>query len=268
MQVAAFNKDLQAAFTCPHCGYVWVPKIRPPNYCAKCSMPLSRWAKEVARERAKRSALRKISDVEKFKEMWLDGENYERIAEAFGLNKAEVYFATVALGLPRRGKGFWLMKYWERKKEEDRERVIEFLREKGGYCTYREAIENLSRGAIQDLLLERVIFKVSFSLRRGAGAYKRRIEHKIFKEDFVPKAIRGEGIKSFLCLGRTGVVRLMQKALRTPENVHVQKTLTAFLRQYLTEAERVAVMWHLGVYGVSPKKRSVRIFGTIPPVLT
>ncbi len=258
----------QNLFTCPHCGYVWKPRVNPPNYCAKCCMPLSERAKKIVYENAKKAAVKKIVDVEKFRQMWLSGESYTRIEEEFGLTKPDVYYATVAFNLPRRGGGFhtgWLSK---RRMEENEWRVIKFLRDGGGYCLYREATEKLSVAAIRRLLYKRQIFKVSLSLRRSPSRHRKKIHHEIFKEEYVPKTSPGEGIRTFLCLGRMGVVRLMQRVLKKPRDEHVQKALTIFLRRYLTEAERVAVMWHLGVHKIHLRKQSIRIpSATVQPTV-
>lgn len=117
--------------------------------------------------------------------------------------------------------------------------VIGFLKSNGGFCRKSELLARFPRDTVQMLLVERTLFEVRFTLKRGTGKYLRKIHHLIFGEEFSKK--------TYVCLGRTGVVRLMRKALRKPENAGVRKTMTRFLSRYLTRAERVAVLWSLGI---------------------
>jgi len=226
-------------YTCPYCGFTWIPRVSPPNYCAGCKKPVSEEAKAKARESRIRYnliyALRKVKDVEKFKKLWMSGATNMQIAQEFGIHPRLVYFAARALNLPKkplnpkwREKLSQRMKeFHQRRREEAERRVLEWLGENGGYCLYKEARKALPCYVIRRLLYKGRVSKVRFI------HYQR-----IFKEEY--------RCKTFLCAGREAVVRLLLNALKKPENKGDKKLLTRFLKLYLTEAERLAVMKKLG----------------------
>jgi len=198
---------------------------------------------------------RKIVDVEKFKEMYVSGVPAEEIADYFGVAKLTVYSKASILGLKRkRGRGphpVWLIKKYKRAALENEEKVIVFLRKVGGFCELNELRSNVPKLAMKRLFFKRRIFRVTFCLGYLAGSYKRWMGEKIFKPEYHGK--------TYICLGRTGVVRLMMQALILPENRYERKTLVTFLKRYLTEAEWIAVMFKLG----DKKWRGDRIRGNI-----
>lgn len=231
-------------YTCPYCGFTWIPRVPLPNYCAGCKKPISEEAKAKARESRIRYyliyALRKVKDVEKFKELWMSGATNTQIARELGIHPCLVYFAARALNLPKKPRRprtlnpEWrekiaqrMRELHQRRREEAERRVLEWLGENGGYCLYKEARKALPCYVIRRLFYKGRVFKVRFI------RYQR-----IFKEEY--------RCKTFLCAGRDAVVRLLINALKKPENKGDKKLLTKFLKLYLTEAERLAVMEKLG----------------------
>ena len=209
---------------------------------------------------------RKIVDVEKFKEMYASGVPVEEIAKFFGVTKEYVKVKAQLLGV-RRGfrptKGVyppWLKKWRIEQRKKKIGQAIKILEENGGYCPIRLLQKEVGVRVVKELLFRRIMFRVEFVLGHVQGSYKRGMQHKIFRPEFYRR--------TYICLGRTGVVRLMMKALLPPEDSHVQKSLSSFLRKYLTEAERVAVLFHLGVRDWRRnrlRKKTIRIDGIYVP---
>lgn len=87
---------------------------------------------------------------------------------------------------------------------------------------------------------ERFLVPIRINLMRGSGGYKRFMTEKVFKKRYL--------WKTYYCLAsRTVIVRFLIKVLKKIKTKHQQILVTRFLREYLTEAERVAVLWKLGV---------------------
>lgn len=251
-------------FTCPKCGYTWTPRVYPPNWCPKCRRSISEKAKKAIIEINRRCLLKKIKDVQKFESMWQAKVPGREIAKEFNIKPIQVYLIRLALGLPPRprgGSGNWLRYYIKKKAEENEKAVIDFLKECGGYCELQTLYARFPIGAIKRLLHKKLIFRIAFNLGRTHGSYKRGVHKDVFNESVVGK--------TFICVDRTAVVRLMCKALKKPKDANIQKTTTAFLRRYLTEAEKFAVLWKLGVrrFNRSQVKRSIQIDGIIKPTL-
>lgn len=100
---------------------------------------------------------------------------------------------------------------------------------------------------------------IHLCLRHGAGGYKRKIQHEIFKDDYLGKF--------YYYINRTALVRLLCKALHKPVTKTHQKILTHWLKKHLTEAERIAVLWNLGVrsWKKDDVKTSIQIDGIVKP---
>jgi len=255
-------------FTCPYCGYTWTPKTYPPNYCAnkKCSKPLSEKAKRKTLLSMERWALRKIGDAKRFAELWNSGASYEELKKEFKVKKAEIYYASKALNLKRRPRGgsdIGFIMHNKKRAEENERRVLAFLKKCGGYCELRKLYSHVPKDAVKRLLYDRRIYRITFALGRTTGTYKRGNREEIFKKEALSQN-RG---KTFICDSRTSVIRLMYNYLKKPKDRTTQKILSAFLRRYLSCAEKFAVLWHLGVrsFDTSRVKRSIQIDGIIGP---
>lgn len=139
--------------------------------------------------------------------------------------------------------------------------VISFLQNTSrGYCTRETLRSNCGQNAIQRLMYRRKIFRVEINLSTTDGAYARFSQLRVFKKDFLKK--------TFLCLNRSGVVRLMMDACVYTSSSGDRRTLSVFLRDHLTEAERCAVLFQLGKRHWQPsnvKKRNIQVDGIYFP---
>jgi len=155
-------------------------------------------------------------------------------------------------------RGWGLAEYARKRTARNERKILRLLKQNGGYCKLSLLHQQFSEWTITRLMLQRKIWKVSCNLGRGTGPSKRFIHQQIFNEGFFPY--------SYACLGRTGVVRFLQSALKRPTD-ETQKTLTAFLRGYVTQAEKFAVLWKLGIQWYDPRrvKDSIQIDGVVPP---
>jgi hypothetical protein len=190
--------------------------------------------------------LKKKVDDKKFAEMWLAGVPARQIAEEFNIHIMYVYEKRNMLNLPAR-----------QIREQNEQKIIDFIKQKGGYC-YAKELSDYPAFAIQRLVAKKVLFKVKFCLHRGTGGYERRLDHSlVFKEPFIRK--------TYYCLGRTGVVRLLSEALKKPQDPQTRKVISNYLRRYLTHAERVAVLWKLGIRSFHLLKGSIQIDSVVFP---
>ena len=153
--------------------------------------------------------------------------------------------------------GFYLHEYQLKKGALTEKKIVNFLRKHGYFCELRKMNRLFSRRAIQRLELKGQIFAVDCNLGRGTGNAKRNITSDVFQEGYFPYR--------FICLGRSGLVRLMQKALRPPKDSCTQTILRHFLKQRLTDAEFHAVFWKLGVrfYSTTQVKSTIQIDGVV-----
>lgn len=165
-------------------------------------------------------------NVEEFIELYKEGIPYREIAEKFGVTSVTISIWRRKLGIPaRHPQVFYTI--------EDYEKVQNFLKANGGFAERTELLKHFPKGLLIKMLklrlLETVVFRrrVSSSTNRG-----------IVREIFDPACY----LKTFYCLGRTGVLRLMFRVLRAPKSHGGKMALTRFLKQYLTPAERTAVM--------------------------
>ena len=144
--------------------------------------------------------------------------------------------------------------YAERKMALEEREVYDFLKRMGGYCKLDFLKAIVSSDAIRRMIYEGKIFRVATRLRGNA----RFASEKIFKKFYYGYV--------WICSSRTAIVRLMFDALKEPDSLHTQKILSRYLKNYLTDAERIAVLWKLGIRNFSPSqmKSTIQISG-IPP---
>jgi hypothetical protein len=189
----------------------------------------------------------------------------EETCRQFSISLYVYYQLKKRLGLPNKPLGWAKHKKLEALRNE--QKVLEYLQSTGGICERKKLVEMFPQEAVERLIYKRHIFKIRFHLGRPPGGYKRNLHQFLFKEEYLPNFKSG-GIKTFICLNRTAVVRLMCKALKKPVNQHVQNTLRSFLRRYLSEAEQIAILWNLGVrsFRDSQIKRNMQIDGILGPI--
>ena len=148
--------------------------------------------------------------------------------------------------------------------------LLELLNSLGGYAQNIRMRQICGQSAIDRLKREAQIFSIELSLKRGTGATGKKVKGNIknyrwwsiFKKEF--------DNKSFICNSRTSFLRLLFDALNPPQTTKKQCILTAWLNRVCTEAERMAVMWHLGIrsFSNSMRKRNIQIDGDIvKPIL-
>lgn len=204
----------------------------------------------------------KIKDVEKFKKMWNQGVPGDLIAETFGIERRYVYRKRKTLGLAsrkyQRYPYAWIKKAKERTRDVE-ERVIKNVTDNNGFSSKNQLLQVSSASVINRMVLETKIIRVSMDLGRYPGGFKRNVAKDVFKDGYHKRV--------FYCLGRTGVVRLMQVALKKPKNKEIRQTLVYFMRSHLTEAEKIAVLWKLGCrkWSRNQVKSSIQVDGVLMP---
>jgi transposase len=194
-------------------------------------------------------------DVETFTELWNAGVSGRDIADFFNVSLRTVYTWRYMLGLPKRQPKS------EIRKLKAEQKVATYLLANNGYASKQDLEKVVCHATICRLWREAKLIRVEMHLHKNTGGYKRNVVNKVFKEGFHGKA--------FYCLNRTALVRLMQNALKKPEDNNIRRVLRAFLRLYLTEAEQIAVLWKLGVrewkYRTDLVKQSIQIDGIVKP---
>jgi hypothetical protein len=201
-------------------------------------------------------------DNEEFKKMWLNVEiTPKEIADHFGRTRGCIHQKRIALGLAPKGtKGFGMTQHMKRKGERSAQRILKFLKNKDGFWSFQGLQSQFSLSAIEQLKHQGRLFVVRFNLGRSSGTNAmRKKQNLIFQEPYIGK--------SFVCDSRTAVIRLMFQALKKAETGQIQKTVTNFLRRYLSDAERLAVVWKLGKrkWERSQVKSSIQIDGIVKP---
>jgi len=133
-------------------------------------------------------------------------------------------------------------------------KVLKTLMDHGGYCN----ISELPSDTVRQMLYAEMVFAVQFPHEKWSRGTSKKRRKKVFRpmSRFVRDEYRG---KVYVCDSRTAVVRLMMKTLRKPQNPQERTVLTLFLREYLSEAERIAVLWNLGVRKYLHPKGNIRI---------
>jgi len=196
--------------------------------------------------------MRKIR-IEEFKKMYLSAAPVQDIADYFGVKKRTVYNTAYKLGLKRVTRVVTSKKYPFILKMQ---RAIEFLKNNGWFCRLSEFKEKFGPCVLAQLLYSRRIFKVYCGLKR---------KHRFFKgQIFKPEFNR----RYFVCLGRTGMVRLFMAAIKYPKNQIETKLVTEFLRSHLTEAEISAVFFHLAApinWAKTLRKKTIQVDGIYKP---
>lgn len=205
----------------------------------------------------------KIENVESFKQLWLNEKmTPKEIADHFRCSRTHVHQVRIALGLPPKGtRGFGMVQSAKRKGERSAQKFFKFLKNEGGFCPVKLLTQKFSPNTFAKMRLERRLFVITFNFGRSTGANHMRRKHNlIFNQPYI--------YESYACNSRTAVIRLMTLALKKPDTEHLQKTVTSFLRNYLTDAEYYAVMWRLGKrkWDRSQVKGSIQIDGIIKPV--
>lgn len=147
--------------------------------------------------------------------------------------------------------------------------LLQVLNHLGGYAKVNEVAKTFSQSAVSRLVTEGLVFTVKLSLKRGRGATGKKTGTNtrslrwwsIFKKGFAEK--------TFVCNGRTGFLHLLFDALKVPTNRSEQCVFTHWLKCHCTEAERMAVMWHLGIrkFAHSMRKRNIQVDGIVKPIV-
>lgn len=195
---------------------------------------------------------KKIDD-EKFIDLFLADTPYKEMARIFNVTVHSIYERKKILNLPKRAR-----------KKREREKIsMEFLSELSNPYFLRSEIPKKYFYRLKMLIKQRKIIKVYLSFKRGSGGTGLKLRGKsdrFFNEGFYEK--------TFYCIGRTGVVRLLMNACKKPRNPLHQHTLTAFLGSFLSHAEKIAVLWHLGIqkFSKSQLKRNIQINGVYFPI--
>jgi len=211
----------------------------------------------------RKGAKMKRIDDEEFTKMWLNAEiTPKEIADHFGHTTNSIHEKRRVLGLPPKGTvGFGLSQYAKRKHELHVQKIFKFLKNEGGFYPHKLLSLKFSERVLTRLRNEKGIFTITFNFGRSSGmSHMRKKHHLIFKKPYI--------FKCFVCNSRTAMIRLMSQALKKPETEQLQKTITSFLTRYLTDAERFAVMWKLGIrkWERSQVKSSIQIDGVVKPL--
>jgi len=192
-------------------------------------------------------------DNNKLTDMWFKHYSCEEIARNFDCSVTGVQQARKRLGLPNRWKSYCNLK--------NEKLVIEKLEgREGNYYEYKDLSKSHLYRAVKHLLTKRQIHKVCFMLKTGKNIGRRGAAYpeEIFNKEFLHK--------SFICLNRTSLIRLVSKSCKKPDTREKFHILTNFLRKFLTEAERCAVLWKLGVRrwdSAMVKKGSIQVDGVV-----
>ena len=203
--------------------------------------------------------MNRIEDEEKFADMWLAGASGRDIAKEFGVQRKTVYTKRYRMGLPARDHSEELLRYRQRVAQESEQKIFDLLKECDGCCELNDLLKTCSSYALTRLVNKRKLFRVYISLKRTTGSYKRWTQDHLFKDEYFGK--------TFICLDRTSLVRLMYFACEKPQTPANQGILRRFLNRFLSDAEAIAVLWRLGIRKWSPsqKKRNIQIDGILFP---
>lgn len=216
-------------------------------------------------EGGKRKRMKRKVDDERFKQMWNDGVLGTEIAKTFGICYSYVSWKAKSLGLSSR-RMLYPIGAIKKAKEKSREndiRVFEFIKENGGFCNHHALLFVVSDNIISRMVIENKIHSIQLDFGRSSGKYKRNIGDELFNDGFY--------LKTFYCLERTGIVRLLQSAIKYPDSKGLRNILTHFLNNLgLTKAEMIAVMWKAGKRdwrrgNSTYVKQSIQIDGMVYP---
>jgi len=146
--------------------------------------------------------------------------------------------------------------------ERNDRRVLELLKKAPMERQRLEKESNLTN--ITNKISKLSLIQVRFCLKRGSGAYRRFTTEEIFLSEYC--------FKFYIARpdDRTGIIRLLFKAIKKNviKDKHLRKTLRAFLRNYLSSAEIIALYHMLGVRNWPStviKKSSIQLDGVVMP---
>lgn len=194
---------------------------------------------------------RKKVDYKKFKKMWFGNNPARTIAKEFDIGILYVYVLRKKLFLPARVR--------ERTRNVIK-KIFDCLKNQPkNYIETSELKKHVSPGIVSRLIRKRKIFKVHLALSKGSGSYVRFSHDSMFKKEVY--------LKTFICLDRTAVVRLLIESCIYPEKTGERAIFTHFLKQNLSETERCAVLFKLGKrkWGPSSTKQSIQVNGVLIP---
>jgi hypothetical protein len=130
---------------------------------------------------------------------------------------------------------------WLRQKQQKKEaeqKVLSQIKESGGFISYQKLKPS---NRISRMIKERKIYALPCRLSRGSGAYKRFTQLDIFTEEAL--ALNNG---SYVCLTKTDMVKCAMQILKTQRTRSQWTILSHYLRRHFSEAERLAIMWHIG----------------------
>jgi hypothetical protein len=138
---------------------------------------------------------------------------------------------------------------------------LDIIKELGGYISSKDA-KKLGVGQTTILRLRRdnLMHSIELSMKCGRGAIARRCKHEhLFKPEFEEK--------TFYYDSRTALVRLLGDAFLplSEGDRRSQGRVSHWLKNHVSEAERLAVLWRLGVrkFHHSGHKRNMQIDGVV-----
>jgi len=190
-------------------------------------------------------------DYKKFKEMWFKGDSAKTIAKEFDIGFTYVHILRKKLFLPTRPN---------QRSVKVEKKIIDRLKETPkNYIEFSKLKKDITPSIISRLVRKRIIFRVCFDLSKGAGDYKRFSHDSMFEKEVY--------LKTFICLDRTAVVRLLIDSCIYPEKTGERTIFTHFLKQNLSEAERCAVLFKLGKkkWYQNSTKQSIQVNGVLFP---
>ena len=202
-------------------------------------------------------------DNKKFAEMWTAGITGSEIAKELGISKQSVYPKRQHLGLPKRRKeSTYSLKRWEYDRNRTikaKLRIVECLKKHDGYASCSQLEKIVSMSTVRKMWRRNRLIRIKLCRGATTGDYKRHITNHIFKSVYAKK--------TYYCLNKTALIRLLRVALKKPATKELQRSLTVFLNKHLTAAEKFAVLWHLGIrsYAKTQVKSSIQIDGVVMP---
>lgn len=149
--------------------------------------------------------------------------------------------------------------YWKREGEARRDRMRKILEEHDGIAPTSLFPSSSKARTARELGYIRV--KISLA-RSSAQHHPGYLKGMIIKSEYWNRA--------YYISGRTKLVRFIYEVLIKPIKPMYRKTIRAFLRRYLNEAEIIAVLWRLGVRKIAPSqvKGSIQVDGIIKPTVS
>lgn len=174
----------------------------------------------------------------RFKEIW-QTHTYKEITKELGISVMSIHKLKVELKLPKKMK--------LHKCQYDYPKVEETLKKNNGYLKRKDVhkLAKVSTYCVEQMIKNRLLIYVNFNLGRSSGSYKRNNDDDVFNKGYFKEG--------YVCLDKTGLVRLMAKAMKKPNSKGTANIQTKFLKKHLTEAERLAVQIMMGKKKISNK---------------